>query len=188
MKVTHIAEHAVCLDELRKPANILDLGARGFEFTRYFDLRGDFVIPVDIDPNLGNERAYICRAITNYNGTCGIRRSNDAQATSMTRNLGAEIVNCGTLEALMDEFNIPYFDLIKADIEGSEYEVIMNLKKAPAKQISWEAHLHTGAYGMQEFKQMELKLISLGYKALKNDLYEQHGAGRNAWDNLWIRL
>lgn len=187
MKVTHIAEHTVCLDELRKPANILDLGARGFEFTRYFDKRGDFVIPVDIDPNLGNERAYICRAITNYNGTCGIRRSDDAQATSMSRILGPEIVNCGTLEALMDEFNIPYFDLIKADIEGAERDVIMSLTKAPSRQLSIEFHLHTGAYSQGDVALMVAKLHSLGYKTVQHELTNQHGAGLNFWDSLFIR-
>lgn len=187
MKVTHIAEHAVCLDELRKPANILDLGARGFEFCNYFDKRGDFVIPVDIDPGLTGDRPYLCRAITNYNGTCGIRRKADAQATSISSVLGAEIVNCGTLQVLMDEFQIPYFDLIKSDIEGSEMEMIRSLTRAPAKQLSIEFHLHTGAYSQGDVALMVAKLHSLGYKTVTHELTSQHGAGMNYWSSLFIR-
>lgn len=186
MKITTIAEHSVCLDELRSPANILDLGCRGFDFTNYFDKRGDFVIPVDIDL-LPNTRPYVRVAISNYIGTCGIKRSKDAQAMAMSRIITDEVVNCTTLEALSKDAGISYWDLIKCDIEGSEYEVIMSLTKAPSKQWSFETHLHTGAYGMAEVKLMEEKLKSLGYAPVKHELTKAHGLPENYWDSLWVR-
>lgn len=186
MKVTHIAEHAVCLDELRKPANILDLGCRDFQFCAYFDKRGDFVIPVDIDPKLEGDRQYLNMAITDYTGVCGIKRSSDAQATKMTRILGDEMVNCTTLEGLSEQMKVPYWDLIKIDVEGSEYEIIMSLTKAPAKQISCEFHLHTGAYTQTEVGKMVAKLHLLGYKTVTHELTRQHGLPPNYWSSLWI--
>lgn len=187
MKITIVHEHSVALDLLRKEgSNILDLGCRTCEFTKYFDALGHFVVPVDIDSTILTDRPYLNMAVTNYKGTCGIRRSQDAQATKMSRVLTDELVNCTTIEGISDSFKIPYWDLIKIDVEGAEYEIIMGLTKAPAKQISWEAHLHTGAYSMQEGRQMELKLLSLGYKAIKHELTEAHGAGKNYWDSLFI--
>lgn len=186
MKLITIAEHTVDLETLRKPANILDLGCRDFEFTNYFDKRGDFVGPVDIDPKLEGDRPYLNMAITDYIGVCGIKRSSDAQATKMSRTIGEETIQCTTLEKLMENMNIPYFDLIKIDVEGAEYEIIRSLTKAPAKQISCEFHLHTGAYSQGDVALMVAKLHSLGYKTVTHELTSQHGAGMNYWDSLWI--
>lgn len=186
IKVTTIAEHAVCLDELRKPANILDLGCRDFQFTTYFDKRGDFVIPVDIDPKLEGDRQYLNMAITDYTGLCGIKRTSDAQATKMSRVIGEETVQCTTLEKLMENVNIPYFDLIKSDIESAEYEVIMSLTRPPSKQISIEFHLHTGGYSKSEVSIMVAKLHSLGYKTITHELTQAHGMGWNFWSSLFM--
>lgn len=189
MEIIKVAEHYVAISELRSPANILDLGARDFNFTRYFDARGDYVLPVDIDPSLGNERPYLNYAVSNFNGICGIKRTADAQATRMTRTISGNIENaeCVTLERLLEITTVPYFDLIKMDIEGAEYEVIMSLTKAPAKQISCEFHIHTGAYSQPDVAIMVAKLHSLGYKTVTHELTNQHGAGLNFWSSLFIR-
>jgi len=76
--------------------------------------------------------------------------------------------------------------VIKIDIEGSEYEVIMSLEKAPAKQLSIEFHLHTGVYGHYEMTMMEDKLKALGYYPAQHERTSEHGAGFNYWDSLWI--
>lgn len=187
MILTTIAEHTVCLDLLPENAKILDLGCRGFEFTKYFAERpyaNNKVIPVDIDALQVTDYPYYQFAVTDYCGTAGIIHGADAQATKIEP--GGEGVPAITLEKLMELCNVPFFDLIKIDVEGSEKEIIMSLTKAPATQISWEAHLHTNAYGLSELAMMEAKLMSLGYKAVKNDIYEAHGAGKNAWDNLFV--
>lgn len=183
--ITVIAEHSVDLDLLRKGANILDLGARGMEFTNYFDARGDFVVPVDLDI-LKTDRAYLRFAVTNYNGTASIKRTSDPQATSISKIIGGEPVTAITLQRLSEEAKVPFWDLIKSDIEGAEYEMIMSLQKAPAKQLSIEFHLHTGVYGLYQMQLMEIKLRALGYKAVSHTMTEQHGAGRNFWDSLFI--
>jgi len=182
-----IAEHYVQLDKLRSPANILDLGCRGFEFTNYFDQRGDYVLPVDMDDRLLKDRKYLTLAISDYNGVTGIRRTNDPQATSMKIDTHGEVVNVATLEALSAEVKVPYWDLIKIDVEGSEYQIIMSLKEALAQQISVEFHLHTGIYTQYHVDQMVNKLLSLGYKIVVHELTNQHGAGFNYWSSLFIR-
>lgn len=183
--ITVIAEHSVDLSILRKEANILDLGCRGFHFTEYFDKRGDFVVPIDMDI-LKTTRPYMRFAVTNFNGIAPIHRNNDPQATRIGLVHTGEEVTAITLQKLMEHIKVPYFDLIKMDIEGAEREVIMSLETAPAKQLSIEFHLHTGIYSKFQMSLMEIKLRSLGYKAASHELTSQHGAGFNFWDSLWI--
>lgn len=183
--ITVIAEHSVNLSILRKEANILDLGCRNFHFTDYFDKRGDFVIPIDMDI-LKSDRPYMRFAVTNFNGTANIHRNSDPQATRIGLINTGETVTSITLDKLSEFCKVPYWDLIKVDIEGAEREVIMSLTKAPAKQLSIEFHLHTGAYSKFQMSLMEIKLRQLGYKAVSHELTSQHGAGLNFWDSLFI--
>lgn len=184
--VTVIAEHSVAMGLLRKPANIMDIGCLGFAFTEYFDKRGDFVVPIDIE-NFDSVRPYVRVAVAGYDGQCGIVRTSDKQATRKSNLvLNNESVSCYKLETLMKWSCVDYFDLIKMDCEGAEYEIIMSLTKAPAKQLSIEFHLHTGIYGMPEVKEMEDKLKSLGYRPLVHELTRQHGLPPNYWSSLWI--
>jgi FkbM family methyltransferase len=174
-----IAEHSVDFDLLRENSNILDLGCRGFEFASHF-IKKHNVICFDIGDFEGE---YIRAAITDRIGECGIIQSTDLQAWRIGP--GNDIA-CMTIESILKEADFEIFDLIKIDIEGSEYEVIMSLTKAPATQLSIEFHLHTGIYGMSEMDEMVEKLESLGYQAAKHELTTEHGAGYNYWDSLFI--
>lgn len=180
MKIETVAEHSYCPDLLPENANILDLGCRGFLFTNYFRGNGHNVIAVDIDSFERTDYKQI--AIAGHNGLVGIERGNDPQGTRVKP--GQEIPSL-TLERfiLIQEIE---FDLIKMDIEGSEYDVIMSLTKAPAKQLSIEFHLHTGVYGLAEVNEMVNKLESLGYKIMQHERTKAHGCGENYWDSLFI--
>lgn len=184
MKLERIHEHTVDTSLLPDGANILDIGCRGFLFTNYFNAIGGYnVYPVDID-YLGPE-GYFQVAICDYNGFCTTIKTSDSQATRISKGRVGNI-HCRTLESFMKDVKIKFFDLIKIDVEGSEYEIIMSLDKAPAKQLSIEFHLHTGIYGYYEMTMMEDKLKALGYYAVQHELTEEHGAGKNYWDSLWI--
>lgn len=184
--VTVIAEHSVAMGLLRKPANIMDIGCLGFAFTEYFDKRGDFVVPIDIE-NFDSVRPYVRVAVAGYDGQCGIVRTSDKQATRKSNLvLNNESVSCYKLETLMKWSGVDYFDLIKMDCEGAEHEIIMSLTKAPARQLSIEFHLHTGIYDMHDMQKMELHLGFLGYTPIRHERTAQHGAGMNYWDSLFI--
>lgn len=196
MHIITVAEHSFCPDLINKDSSILDIGCRGFMFSNYFKKIGGTVYPVDIaELALSSHECenilspeitigyYQC-GITDYNGTCMFTTPQDPQATSLVRQSGN--VPCYTLEEFSRLMDIPFWDLIKIDIEGSEYEVIMSLTKAPAKQLSIEFHLHTGIYDMAKMKDMEEKLLLLGYEIVQHELTEAHGAGFNYWDSLFI--
>lgn len=189
--ITIIAEHSVDMDLLPEGANVLDIGCRGWDFTREMKLHGKKVFAVDIDdlglkwtnfvnrPNLFTQ----C-AISDFDGLCGLMKSNDEQATRIDKT--GTGIDCYTLKSFSKMVGVDFWDLVKFDVEGSEYEIIMSLEKAPAKQLSIEFHLHTGIYTIFEMNAMENKLKELGYEQAKHEYTSQHGAGFNYWDSLFL--
>jgi len=190
--ITTIAEHQIDLDLLPVGAKILDLGCRGFLFANELKRLGHNVLCVDMDSLEGGE--YLQFAVVgdlhDSGGYVPIERSPDPQATRIKQ--GHKIDNNEWVKSItISKILRTYFsgkpiDCIKMDIEGGEWEVIMMLKKAPAKQLSIEFHLHTGVYGTNEMTEMVTKLESLGYEAASHELTKQHGLGLNYWDSLFI--
>lgn len=184
MKVQTIHEHKVAEDLLPQTAIILDLGCRGFGFTDYFLQKGHQVEPVDID-DLPDLRKYHQVGIHGYNGRCDIDINADPQATKLK---AGGVLPCYTLESFIELLGYDMVDLVKIDVEGAELPIIQSLKKAPAKQLSIEFHLHTGAYKEEHVAAMVDKLTSLGYSTVSHEKTEAHGAGFNYWSSLFILL
>lgn len=180
--ISTIAEHSVDLDLLPEKANILDLGCRGFLFSDYFRNLGHHVFSVDID-QLNEGRAYYQCAISDHDGRVGIQRSSDPQATRIKE---GDTIPCYTLDTFTKSCGVKMWDLIKCDVEGHEYQIIMSLSKAPAKSLSIEFHLHTGIYTQNAMVLMENKLLYLGYEFALHEMTEAHGAGYNYWSSLFI--
>lgn len=179
--ITVIAEHSLDLSLLPEKANVLDLGCRGFLFTDELRRMGHGVYAIDIE-SLWPRQHFLC-AIAGHTGKCSIQKSRDPQATRITE---GQDIPCYTLKDFSNMVKVDFWDVIKIDIEGSEYEVIMSLTEPPAKQISIEFHLHTGIYGDAQVKEMEDKLLSLGYFPVKHEKTKEHGLGLNYWDSLFI--
>lgn len=175
-----IAEHSIKLELLPKKANILDIGSRGFLFSNELRRLGHTVYTVDMDSQV--QADYTC-AIAGNDGTCGILRDKDPQATRM---IDGNDVLVYSLESFSKMVGVEFWDAIKMDVEGAEREIIMSLKKAPARQLSIEFHLHTAAYGLQEMAEMRGKLESLGYEPVKYEMTKEHGMGLNFWDTLFV--
>lgn len=181
MNIQVIAEHSVDLDLLRQGSYVLDAGCRGMEFHDELTRLGYHVYALDCDDL--SRADYHRIALSDHNGWVGVNRTKDVQATTICN---GDEVRCSTIENISLLFGVPFWDLIKLDIESSEREVIMSLDKPPAKQLSIEFHLHTGIYGENEMLLMENKLLSLGYFPVQHDKTKQHGLSYNYWDSLWI--
>lgn len=181
-----VAEHTYEETLLPEKANILDLGCRGFLFFDELVRRGHYVAAIDVD-KLDTHKPYAQAAVTSVNGGyVDVMKTKDPQATTAKQSSVPTGVRSYTINGLCGIFGIDFWDLIKIDIEGSEYEVIMSLTEPPAKQLSIEFHLHTKIYGEVQVKEMEDKLVSLGYYPAKHDKTSEHGCGMNYWDSLWI--
>lgn len=201
MNIQTIAEHKVDLDLLPEKAKILDVGCRGFQFAKELTRLGHQVYTIDPDTAVLGEHivAYTIYpemihrhwriAIAAENGLCGLRYSSDPQATTITRAcvpMAGFDIPTYTLSKFSEEVNIPFWDLIKMDIEGSEFEVIMGLDKAPSKQLSIEFHIHTNAYSWDDVERMVRRLFVLGYIPVSHEITEQHGCGKNYWSSLFV--
>lgn len=181
-----IAEHTLDFSLLPKKANILDLGCRGFQFADYFRVLGHNVFAVDCDDLNGS---YFKVAISDFNGFTDVYKNRDPQATRITRKhegQSSTSVLAMTLEKFSLNVEVKFWDLIKMDIEGSEKEVIMAMSKPVATQLSIEFHLHTKVYSEKDVRDMEIKLMSLGYKVVKHEKTAAHGCGLNYWDSLFV--
>lgn len=178
-----IAEHTIELSLIPEQAKVMDAGCRGFLFTDEIRRLGHEVYAIDIE-SLWPRQHFLC-AIAGYTGKCSVKKDNDPQATRMMAGFD---IPCYTIPDFSRMVKVDYWDLIKIDIEGAEYDVIMSLSEPPATQLSIEFHLHTGIYNDRQVKEMEDKLLSLGYHPLKHDKYPAHGLPPNYWDSLWVRI
>ncbi len=169
-------------------AKVLDAGCRNFEFAKALKSHRCKVWCIDADRFEVEEGCfYHMVALSDFVGTGYLVKSDDKQATRIQKQPATNYeIQCTTLKALSVYYDVEFFDLIKLDIEGSEFEVIMSLDKAPAKQLSIEFHLHTGIYGQHEMTMMEDKLKALGYEAIQHEYTEQYGAGKNYWNSLFV--
>ncbi len=179
--ISTVAEHSVDFDLLQQGANVLDIGCRNFIFCDAMRALGHHVWPVDID-ELPEGKAYYQIAITDHDGRVGILRTEDKQATRITK---GDAIPCYTLDTFSQACDVKMWDLIKMDIEGSEYEVIMSQRKAPTKQWSIEFHCHCGTT-QKMMLEMENKLRNLGYEFAQHQMTQEHGAGWNFWNSLFI--
>ena len=182
-----VAEHTYEETILTDNGYILDLGCRGFEFADEMTRQGYKVLCIDCD-KLETDRPYYRYAIVGVlDGPVYVKKNKDPQATRITKEETAEMVMPMTIKSFSHMFGMyGKWDLIKMDIEGMEYEVIMSLTEPPAKQLSIEMHLHTGIYSDRQVMEMENKLLSLGYFPAKHDKTHAHGCGLNYWDSLFI--
>lgn len=186
-KIETISEHSYIPSMFTEKAHVLDAGCRGFDFAFHFiDKKTIGILCIDAD-DLETKTPYLKMALTDFVGTGYLVRSEDKQATRVQKQpMTTFHVNCTTIAEISKGMLIDFWDLIKLDIEGSEYEVIMSMEKAWAKQLSIEFHLHTGIYGMHEMDLMMDKLKALGYQVIQHNYESRHGAGFNFWDSLFI--
>lgn len=145
---------------LIRPGNwVLDGGCRDWKFAKRMVELGAKVLAVDpaddiVDPQIDGiifERAalinddaetalFVDRRVESEHGEANhlVRFSKPSQDARVYP------VKTTTIGALMIKHRIPFFDLIKLDIEGAEYAILENLPSPIARQISVEFHEHLG--------------------------------------------
>lgn len=146
-------------EKLIRDGWIIDAGCRGWLFGKavqdlfYDDKEKNPVYAVDIESFSNVPRGTVFRqaALTCYTGEVDayffgdgtgnfIRPINETPENSPERPCETRIVPAITLDDIYKEIGTD-IDLLKLDIEGSEYEVMMQMEPIP-KQISVETHQH----------------------------------------------
>lgn len=147
MKLGRIHSHTIDASLLKNKGEIIDLGCRGFEFAMYFKSLGYNLICVDADPNVflnyPDGITVINKAVYSERGKTRIipALTESAYISDVkTFDTGIEIEKC----ILSDIQPAHDYDILKIDIEGSEYEILSDKNFIPyAKQITVEFHEHT---------------------------------------------
>lgn len=144
-------DHTLDVDLLPEKPIVLDVGARGFGFTRdVLALRPKgLVIAMEPDPAVKDpdivgcdfvQKALVADDVTlrKYaafsTGEANFLSDSDVSYASMKH------VRCITLKALMIDLGIEHFDAIKLDCEGREFEILEHWPAPIATQISVEFH------------------------------------------------
>lgn len=186
-----IAEHSVDLD-LLSGGICIDAGCRGFQFSEAMRDLGLKVLAMDIEfmiPPVGIR--FIEAGLLNYDGYSFYTNTKDLQAKHLFGNEGSKC-KVKTLTSIYEQAKPSLgdgdIDILKIDIEGSEYLVLSDPAFQPIpKQISVEFHMHAHRALHDQYFDKCMENLLKWYEPVKHELTQAHGAGLNYWDSLWIR-
>jgi FkbM family methyltransferase len=200
-----IDEHALNESILKKDGWVLDLGCVGFNFAKNIKQYVNNVIAIDANPSIVNTENVIFEniAITSDESQLSITYNifDDSQGNSLYHPINdwckfqkSVKVPTTTIKKLMEKYNVNQFELIKLDIEGSEYDLLMNLDFKISKQYSIEFHEFRG---MNPYTPNNEKYYDNLFKIMKPycDIIKHQktnhpgfplGLGLNYWDSLFI--
>jgi len=177
-------------EEARLPEEpvILDAGSSGFGFTNeMFRLRPAARV-IALDPiaerrkeKPGEQFHFMQRALVGH--------SNpqvpfvEGGTGSHVAEKGKLVTACISIQALMRWFEVHHWDLVKLDVEGSEFPILENWPGPIASQISVEFHdyLDPAKWGPDYFSDLWKKLPC--YRAIQHEATSQR-PGVGHWDTL----
>ena len=200
-----IEEHTIEETIINKNGWVLDLGCINFKFSLEMKKYCDNIICVDPNPNIIDvpdeiffEKAAIVANETSevnyyiYDDIHGCSLLNPKQDwCNLVDNVKIPAL---TIESLMNKYGIKKFELIKFDIEGSEYDLLNKIDWAITKQISVE--FHDFRFMNPYYPNNELYYNNLFNNKAKNYNIVQHNItnhpgfpenlGANYWDSLFV--
>jgi FkbM family methyltransferase len=204
MNLVSLASHTVDLDLLPEAPIVLDAGCRWFDFTTALQIRRKDARVIAIDPAqdvvppVMESRGALPFFTFHQAALVGTGRAQQRLAhfstgegdflTTQGYFPGWDIqpkiydVECFNIGELMLMHDIKHWDLVKLDIEGSEFGVLENWPGPVATQISvefhdWDKPQYNGDYYDRLWKALP------SYKVIQHNLSLQ-GSGMGHWDTL----
>lgn len=193
--------HTFDAERLPDRAAVLDVGCRGFGFTKYIrKLRPQALIyALDPGPDIKDPGGlcYFARlALVGDNRTTSkyadysTGEGNFLKANSEPYYDARIIdVDCINITELM-RFTRPHWDLVKLDCEGSEFQILEMWPGPIADQISVEFHDfdRREQYGDAYYESLFARLAGFGYRVVQHELSDISGRGAvGHWDTLLVR-
>lgn len=189
-----VGEHTIDTSLLTPGGYVLDAGCRDFIFSRGCAARGCRVIAVDADPTVEDPKeaniSFNNFALSSVRGQRDFVMTHDPQARHLAdANPQAAApttrVLALTIEDIMKAGDIEIFDAVKLDIEGAEYDILLNWPGSIAKQISIEFHEHVQPRP-KEFYDAIFAHLSQGYEIVQHEKTARHCTHPNYWDTLLV--
>ncbi len=157
MNLISLASHTVDLEAIPDKPVVLDVGCRGFDFSReilqhrpgarIFAMDPDPAMPADAPEGVVFLRVALVgdgRQVSTYaDYSTGEGNFLCDKVPPYAR---AHTVQCTSILALMGRFGIAYWDVIKLDCEESEFQILENWPGPIAGQLSVEFHDWTGTW------------------------------------------
>jgi hypothetical protein len=201
MNLVTLASHTVDLDLLPEVPLVLDAGCRWFDFhdavlDRRPNARGLTIDPARDVQDLSGPLFGFMRAalVANGNALQQLAHFSTGEGDFLTQQSSFPgwdkqpelyTVECYTIDELMLMEGIKHFDLVKLDIEGSEFEVLEAWPGPIATQISVEFHdWNRPTYRSESYYDALMKKLPW-YEFVKHDLSKQ-GEGVGHWDSLLV--
>src|SRR6185312_13911932 len=144
-----VGEHSFDKSLLHKTSKVLDCGCRGFEFSKWVaENIGCRVVAVDADPEIANPKItnveYKHAAVVAGDQTKVAYYTFGNGTGNYIEDVYDQPAECEVHEVPAYRIK-PFWDLIKMDIEGAEYNILSSMEEPLATQISVELHEHTSA-------------------------------------------
>ena len=186
-----IDNHSVRIDLLQK-GPVLDAGCRSFRFAQWFYARGHQVVALDpspeilemasIDGDSKNSFQFFRRGlVANEQSTYRLVMTDDPEARYLSHDKGESVKT-----AEVDALGFDHWDVVKLNIEGSEYEILANWLGPIANQLVVSFHEHT-PQGQGEAKIAEIiKHLSQWYEVFNHKKEKRYGCSENYWDSQFI--
>lgn len=191
MNLQIVAEHTIDVDLVSICGHVLDAGCRDFHFSRVLASLGARVVAVDADPEVSDpdiDGVRFERAVIDTDS--GVRRfvvATEPQARHVVRSAAEDGVDVRavTIQSLMQTHDVPIWDAVKLDVEGSEYAILRAWPGPIAKQISIEFHEHCVPQPPDVYDAI-FNHLDQWYRVVQHVKERRHCAAPNYWDTLFV--
>lgn len=195
MQLKTLATHTIDVGRLTPGGGIvLDAGCRDYDFALEMSALQQTVVALDADPAVVAadphlEKFYVHHAALLHKLDGEMRFSPAGNGSRMGHFKEAEAIRVPitTIESLNRAYGD--FAVVKLDIEGSEYEVLLNWPGPIADQITVEFHEHTkqgrDVHGADVYNRI-IERLDPWYRLIQHEPTPFMG-GMNFYDSLWVR-
>lgn len=188
MRLETVATHTFDADLLPDHALVLDAGCRYFDFAIGMRSSGCRVLAIDADRDLWNGSL-----LAGWKALVGIGKPPTGRFISagvgsrvVFDSMDGDRVSTVTIADVVREHG--HLDLVKLDIEGSEYDVLLTWPGPVATQISVEFHEHLGVgvavHGADAYDRI-IAHLGQWYRLMQHEATPFDG-GVNYYDSLWV--
>lgn len=172
---------------------VLDAGARGFRFARWFAARGHRVVAMDPDPSIQDPSisgvefwSYALVGGPAVTDRVSLAMVEDPEARYIGTGGKTESVQAVSLLGVTYANKIERWDVVKLNIEGSEYEILEEWPGPVARQITVSFHEHTPRGRGREGIEKIVAHLQKWYRVESHKWEARYCAGENYWDSRFV--